>query len=340
MYSNPFLSIVVPVYNGDYPFIYCLLAIKKSTFKDWELIVVDDESTDQSALIAAEFGATVLKTGGRLGPGAARNLGAKAAKGEYLCFVDADCEIHTNTLENLADTLKQHPNVDALFGSYDDTPKAPNFVAQYKNLFHHYIHQNGNQDASTFWAGCGAVRRSLFLQLGGFDTQRYPRPSIEDIDLGYRIKQAGGRICLAKHVQVKHHKAWNLINLIKTDVFDRGIPWTKLLLSNKSHQVNDLNLKLNSRVSVLATYGLLVSLLLSFYQPKIIILSSILAGLILAVNFDVYRFFYQKRGKRFALKVVLMHWLYYLYGGLAFAFGTLFYWREQLIQSRASTSEI
>jgi glycosyltransferase involved in cell wall biosynthesis len=340
MYPNPFLSIVVPVYNGDYAFIYCLFAIKKSTFKDWELIVVDDESTDQSALVAKEFGATVLKTGGRLGPGAARNLGAKAAKGQYLCFIDADCEVHSNTLENLANTLNLHPNIDALFGSYDDTPKASNFVAQYKNLFHHYVHQNGSQEASTFWAGCGAVRRSLFLQLGGFDTQRYPRPSIEDIDLGYRIKQAGGKICLAKQVQVKHHKAWKLMGLIKTDVFDRGIPWTKLLLSNKFHQINDLNLKLNSRVSVLAAYGLLISLLISFYQLEAIVLSLILAGLVLAINFDVYRFFYQKRGKRFAFKVVFMHWLYYLYGGLSFAFGTIFYWRDLLVQSSSSTLEM
>ena len=73
-------------------------------------------------------------------------------------------------------------------------------------------------------AGCGVVRRSAFLALGGFDTVTYRRPSIEDIDLGYRIKKAGGRIRVAKDVQVKHYKAWNLVNLIKTDVLIAAYP--------------------------------------------------------------------------------------------------------------------
>jgi GT2 family glycosyltransferase len=131
----------------------------------------------------------------------ARNLGAKVAQGEYLCFIDADCEVHRETLSNIVTTFQEHPDIDALFGSYDDEPKATNFIAQYKNLFHHYVHQNGQEDASTFWAGCGAIKRSLFLELGGFDVNRYRRPSIEDIELGYRIKQTGSKIYLAKNVQ-------------------------------------------------------------------------------------------------------------------------------------------
>ncbi|MBV8883627.1 MAG: glycosyltransferase family 2 protein, partial [Chroococcidiopsidaceae cyanobacterium CP_BM_RX_35] len=140
--KQPFLSIIVPVYNGGYAFIYCLSAITQSKFKDWELIVVNDSSTDQSAIVAQKFGATVLETMSRQGPGAARNLGAQFSKGEYLCFIDADCEVHFKTFTNLIQALKQYPDIDAVFGSYDDAPKASNFIAQYKNLFHHFIHQN------------------------------------------------------------------------------------------------------------------------------------------------------------------------------------------------------
>lgn len=339
--SHPFLSIVVPVYNGGEAFRACLSAIRRSQFQDWELIVVDDGSSDRSVQVAHQFKATVLKTHRpKSGPGVARNLGAKTAQGQYLCFIDADCEVNPNTLSRLAEVLQSSPELDAVFGSYDDAPKATNFVAQYKNLLHHYTHQTGCEDASTFWAGCGAVKRSTFLVLGGFDTQRYPRPSIEDIDLGYRIKQAGGKILLAKQVQVKHHKAWKLKGLIKTDLFDRGIPWTQLLLTSSSGMINDLNLQFSSRLSVVAVYLLLLLGLGSFYSPQAIWGICLLAIALLLLNHDIYQFFRQKRGWRFMLKAILMHWLYYIYSGLAFLLGNYLHWQDQLGKDRTATKTL
>ena len=333
MNKSPLISIITPVYNGGYPFVCCLLAMSQTKFSDWELIVVDDGSTDKSAAIAQKFGAKLLQTSGREGPGAARNLGAKIAEGKYLCFVDADCEVCDDAIANLAQKLKSEPEIDALFGSYDDAPAADNFVAQYKNLMHHYVHQQGSEDASTFWSGFGVVKRELFSKLGGFDVKKFPRPSIEDIDLGYRLKQTGAKICLAKELQVKHHKAWKLLGLIKTDIFDRGIPWTILLLSNKSNRINDLNLQTNSRISVVAVYSLLLCLASSIFISAAIVPSLILIPLLLFLNWDVYRFFEQKRGFWFALKVVPLHWLYYFYAGLSFVLGTISYWRTSLLAS-------
>ena len=328
--NQPLISIITPVYNGGYAFVCCLLAIERSQFTDYEFIVVDDGSTDESAEVARKFGAKILQTSGRQGPGAARNLGAKAATGKYLCFIDADCEICHDAIALLAQTLQSKPGIDALFGSYDDAPKATNFMAQYKNLMHHYTHQQGNGEASTFWAGFGVVKRSVFLELGGFDTKRFPRPSIEDIELGYRLKESGANIYLAKNLQVKHHKAWKLFGLVKTDVFDRGIPWTKLLLSNKSNVVNDLNLQTSSRLSVIATYSLVFCLAVSLLNFAAIIPSLVFATILLYLNWDIYGFFYQKRGLIFALKVVPAHWLYYFYGGFSFALGTLLHWKATL----------
>ncbi|MCB0211653.1 MAG: glycosyltransferase [Anaerolineae bacterium] len=319
---TPFFSIIIPVYNGGCHLKSCLSAIQRSSFCNWELIVVDDGSTDGSDNLARQFGARLFATGKRLGPAAARNIGAKIARGRYLFFIDADCEMHTDTLANAADFLKQHKRVDAIFGSYDDEPAALGFVAQYKNLFHHYVHQNGGEEASTFWTGCGAIRRGCFLRLGGFDVQRYPRPSIEDIDLGYRLKEVGGEIRLVKNVQVKHLKEWTFFGLIKSDIFDRGIPWTRLILRDKAF-VADLNLQTHNRISVVAVYLLVLSLLSSIFSLLALDLALGLAIVFFLLNINVYRFFYHKRGLPFMLGVIPMHALYYFYNGISFGCGLL-----------------
>ncbi|MEP0980176.1 glycosyltransferase [Leptolyngbya sp. FACHB-17] len=327
--TQPFLSIIVPVHNGASTLASCLGAIVAFRDPAWELIVIDDASTDASGWIAQKLGARVIKAPSQQGPAAARNLGAQIAQGDYLCFIDADCEVNSTTFSQLVRLLLEEPEWDAVFGSYDDAPKATNFVAQYKNLFHHYVHQTAKEEASTFWAGCGAVQRSTFLRLGGFDVDRFPRPSVEDIDLGYRLRLAGYRIHLAKEVQVKHHKAWSFWGLLRTDVCDRGIPWTQLLLQYRSGLINDLNLKLSHRLSVVLVYLLLLFCFLSLYQPMAILLIVLAVAGLLILNAEVYRFFYRKRRFNFMLVAVLMHWFYYFYSGLSFVLGAGLYWRTR-----------
>jgi glycosyltransferase involved in cell wall biosynthesis len=323
------LSIIIPVYNGGSDLKRCLTALRGSSFGDWELIVVDDGSTDGSDELAGRSGARVIASRGRMGPAAARNMGAEMARGDYLLFLDADCVVQPDTLGLVVESFQTDPGLEALFGSYDDSPGAANFMAQYKNLFHHYVHQHGREEASTFWTGCGAMKRTRFLALGGFDIQRYRRPSIEDIDLGYRLKRAGGRIRLAKNIQVKHLKAWSFLAVLKSDIFDRGIPWTRLILRDRVF-TGDLNLQIHNRVSVVATYGLLLSLAISLFQPQGLVVTLGLVLLLLILNFDLYRFFYDKRGLAFSLRVIPLHWLYYFYNAISFGLGLLLHWQDQL----------
>jgi glycosyltransferase involved in cell wall biosynthesis len=314
--APPFFSIIIPVYNGAATLAACLESVYASDFTDWELIVVDDGSTDQSADIARLYGALLLSNNGRWGPAAARNLGAGAARGRYLFFTDADCRLRRNTLSHAAAVLQSEPALDALFGSYDDQPAAPNFLSQYKNLFHHYIHQNSRPVATTFWTGCGAMSRATFLALGGFDAARYPRASIEDIELGYRLTQAGGLIRLAKNVQAQHLKQWTFTGLLLTDIRDRAIPWARLL-RRLPHRPADLNLQTHHRLSVIALWGLLLSVASGRKKGPRLPRTLLLTGGLLWLNRDLYRFFYRRRGVWFTARAILWHWFYYGYGSLA-----------------------
>ncbi|MCS6812438.1 MAG: glycosyltransferase family 2 protein [Cyanobacteria bacterium] len=334
-----FLSIIVPVYNGGEGFRYCLQAIVQSDYRSWELIVVDDGSTDGSETIAQAYANQVLTTPKRQsGPATARNLGAKVATGEYLLFLDADCLVHSDTLTNLVWFLRNHPDVDAVFGSYDDAPYETNFLSQYKNLFHHYMHQTGSEDASTFWAGCGAIRRQTFLAVGGFD-ESYQKPCIEDIELGYRLKAAGYQIKLCKSVQVKHLKRWEPLSLLKAEIFYRALPWTDLILTSRQ-PVNDLNLQLSSRASVVLTGLSLLFLVAGIWWSGFYLLSIVVLGALLWINSAVYRFFYEKRGLVFSLRVIPWHLLYYLYGGGAFAIGLLRHWLSLLKPEKNSALSV
>ena len=212
------------------------------------MIVVDDGSADDSADVAREFGASLLSTGSQSGPAKARNLGAKEARGQILFFLDADVCVHEDTLERVENAFRADPELDAVIGSYDDKPGSEDFLSQYKNLMHSFVHQHGRQEASTFWSGCGAIRKAVFEEFGGFD-ESYHRPSIEDIELGYRLNQAGRKLELDRQIQVKHLKRWTFWGLVKTDIFQRGIPWTELILRDR-HMPNDLNVHLSQRVSV------------------------------------------------------------------------------------------
>jgi glycosyltransferase involved in cell wall biosynthesis len=253
----PLISVVVPVRNNPEELRLCLSRLFASTYPSFEVIVVDDASTDQTTDVAAELGAIVVRRGTCRGPAEARNRGAELAQGEYLFFLDSDVCVHPNTLQELSETFAREPDLDAVFGSYDTEPTARNMLSQYKNLFHHYVHQDSDEQATTFWSGCGAIRRSVFLKMGGF-SPNYSRPSIEDIELGRRLHNAGHRIMLNKRIQVTHLKRWTLWSIVKTDVLDRGIPWTELMLREGS-MPDDLNTKVSQRISVVLAYGLLLT---------------------------------------------------------------------------------
>lgn len=313
------ISVIIPVHNGGENFRQCLLSLSKAVPFPYEAIVVADGDTDGSWRLAEEFGANVIRVPTAGGPAKARNLGAKAARGDILFFVDADVAIRPDTISEVAIAFREDPNLAALIGSYDDAPGQTNFLSQYKNLFHHYTHQTGREEASTFWGACGAIRREIFLDMGGFD-ESYRQPCVEDIELGYRLKQAGYKIQLRKTLQVKHLKRWEAISLLKAEFFLRALPWTALILRDRQLS-NDLNLQFSSRISVVLVYALLCALVASWWWSGSAIAAGSIGLALLVLNAPVYRFFYNKRGFVFAAKTIPWHWLYYLYSGLAFALG-------------------
>ena len=252
---QPKISVVIPACDAAQHLTQCLEALSTSEGVSFETIVVDDGSKDETRAVAESFHVTVLSNGRRMGPSFARNVGSKIATGDIILFLDADVCVKPDTLLKIERNFERDPSLDALIGCYDTSPAAPDFISQYRNLMHSFVHQKGSERAFTFWSGCGAIRREIFLEHSGF-SESYGRPAIEDIELGYRLIRAQRKIILDNSLLVKHLKRWTFWNLVKTDILDRGIPWTELILRDGS-MPNDLNLQLSQRVSVALVFVLI-----------------------------------------------------------------------------------
>lgn len=276
---NGWLSVIVPVHNDPENLSYALEGLLASGLEKVEIIVVDDGSTDDTVQVARRFGVHVHEVSQRSGPAAARNVGAALARGEYLAFFDSDVVIAADTLEQMADVLRHNPSIDAVFGSYDTSPNAPNVLSQYRNLLHHSTHQDAREEASTFWSGCGAIRRAVFEAVGGFRAD-YTQPCIEDIELGARLRKAGCRVVLNKNIQVQHRKHWTFFNMIRTDLFGRAIPWTRLIFRERS-LTNDLNLKMSNRINTVLAFSLLAAFMIGAWHINWLVLLA--AAVVLAI---------------------------------------------------------
>jgi cellulose synthase/poly-beta-1,6-N-acetylglucosamine synthase-like glycosyltransferase len=313
------VSIIVPFYNHPHDLEQCLSALLASEYTNSEILVIDDASTtNEGRQIAAGLGARVLAFETNLGPSSARNYGARHAVGDILFFVDADVVVGPDAVGRVVEVFERNPDVAAVFGSYDDRPRAAGLVSQYRNLLHHYVHQHGSTTASTFWAACGAIRRSVFVDIGGFDDEHYPR-CIEDIELGYRLRGAGYRILLDKGLQGTHLKKWTLSSMVRTDVLCRAVPWTRLILETK-RAPDDLNIKGTQRVSAGLTGLAMLLMLIAPFRNAALIPAALALLVVLALNLTLYVFFARRRGVLFAAGAMVLHLLYFIYGALTYAY--------------------
>lgn len=329
------ISVVIPVYNAADTLAECLASLALSAGRPHEIIVVDDgssagQSLQIAALVAEHGGCLVCQT--NTGAAAARNRGARVSTGELLVFLDSDVCVHPGTIGQLAAAFAD-PQLAAVFGSYDDNPRsggpsAANVVSDFRNLLHHFVHQESRRQASTFWAGCGAVRKSIFDRTG-FD-ESYTGATIEDVAFGLRLTAAGHRIELRREIQVTHLKCWTLRSFLSTDLFCRAIPWTRMMLANGGGLPADLNFGFQHRASILLVGLLPLFLLLAIRLPWHGSAAAGLCLLLLAlINRGFLGFLAKRRGMGFALQAFPLHLAHYFAAGLGFVAGCLAEWRHR-----------
>jgi Glycosyl transferase family 21 len=280
------VAVVVPASDRPPTLARCTAALQAGSRPPDELIVQREPAGD--------------------GPAAARNAGARLAGSDLLVFVDSDVEVHGDALERIERRFADDPGIAAVFGAYDADPAAPGLTSRFRNLLHHHVHLSAPGEAETFWAGLGAVRRAEFEAVGGFDSGRFRRPSVEDVELGMRLRERGARLLLDPAIRGRHLKAWTPLTMVRTDLWSRGVPWVRLLLG-RGRGSRALNLAPRHRASAAATLALTTALLVR--RPRLV-LASLLAVLVL--NRDLYGLLARRGGPRLLLAGIGLHLVHQL----------------------------
>ena len=208
------ISIIIPVYNSSLTLKECLNAIFNSNFKNFEVIVVSDNSSDNSVSIAKQYQCKIIELPENKGPAFARNEGAKISKGDILLFVDSDVIIQKDALNYLSDKFFQD-EINAIQGIYSHEPTYKSIVTQYQMSYNcYYIWHKNKKYTASLSTCCFAIRKKIFLNLKGFNTN-IKRASVEDEEFGYSLIDKGYKILILRELNGEHRVDYNIRHFVK-----------------------------------------------------------------------------------------------------------------------------
>ena len=168
-----FLSVIIPSYNEERDIAECLSSLKKQSFKNFEIILVDDGSTDRTTEIAGKFKEVKILRQNHQGPGKARNFAAKNAKGDILIFIDSDMTFDKDYLKNLIKPLIED-KTGKIIGTTHDYEEAKNTQNVWSDLWGK-IRISTKDKNPKIYAGDVKIFRAIwkkkFIEMGGFDSK-------------------------------------------------------------------------------------------------------------------------------------------------------------------------
>jgi glycosyltransferase involved in cell wall biosynthesis len=195
------ISVVVPVRNAPDDLARCLGALSRQSVEPagYEVLVLDDGSDDTTPEVARRLGARVIQQP-RCGAASARNRGVREARGDFVLFLDADCEAESRWIEEISLPLREESGVDAAVGTYDTAQSS--LVARFVQLEleARYDRMIARERIDFLNSGNCAFRRSTLLE-NPFDESFH---RLEDIELSFRLTRDGHSMVFVPTARVRH----------------------------------------------------------------------------------------------------------------------------------------
>jgi len=275
-------SVIIPAYNAEATIGQCLESMTRQSFKNFEIIVVDDGSKDRTPEIVQEFSKIRLLKQKNAGPAVARNKGAKEAKGEIIIFTDSDCVADRNWLEEMLKPFSEK-NVAGVQGMYKSKQKE--IIARLiqleieqryaKMMKHKFIDFIGTYSA--------AYRKNVFEEMKGFDTS-FPIASGEDTDFSFRVSRAGYKMVFNKKAIIFHTHPTRFFKYLRIKFF-RAYWRTKVYKRHKDKMIKDSYTSQMVKVQAGLFYLLLPTAIVAVVWPEFAFLLGLNALLLFLTGF-------------------------------------------------------
>lgn len=312
------ISLIIPNYNGSSTIGKCLDAAFASKYGNFEVIVVDDGSVDNSVEIIKKYPCRLVRMEKHAGAGAARNRGAKSSRGEVLFFTDADCLLRNDALLLANEAVAENPGA-VIGGTYTPLPYDHDFFSVFQSLFVHYS-ETKKKEPDYIATHALIIDAGMFKSSGGFSEDFLP--ILEDVEFSHRLSRNGLRLLMAPEIQVMHVFNFTVSKALQ-NAFRKTTYWTMYAVANRDLFADSgtasVELKING-----ASFSLVVFLVLLFFirhQPGWLFPLPFLLAANLVLSSGLLTLFYRSKGLRFTVIGGLYYTMIYPFpviaGGLA-----------------------
>lgn len=305
--KNQLLSIIVPVYNGEGTIQHCLDCIYRSSYKNFEVIVVNDCSKDSTVEKLKGHSCRLVNLKKNGGVANARNIGAKNAKGQLLVFVDADIYVHKNTFSKMLDAYNSNPGIKIIGASDSGKCFGTKFSSKFckLKLMHGYNWRENEtlRKFSSFQSECSLCDKKVFEELGGFSTI-YRQAGVEEYEFGDRLIKKGYMNYIAKDI-LYDHDDHNTVRKRGRELVKRTSVYVPLYLRKRSFETDGGTATIKESLSASSIAGVLA---LPLFFTKLYVVPSAIWGAFLLLNLGFLYYVFKKES--------LLHAFYSLFASV------------------------
>jgi glycosyltransferase involved in cell wall biosynthesis len=338
MISEKFISVVIPNYNNAATIGKCLEAAFLSIYTNFEVIVVDDNSNDNSVEIIKRFPCRLLEFREHRGASCARNTGAFSSRGDFIFLTDSDCLLNKDTLSIINKTLSiTEPDV-IIGGTYTKTPYDKGFFNLFQSLFVYYSETKRADKPDYIAAHAMVMSTQIFRKQNGFPEEFLP--IIEDVEFTHRLRREGCKLVVNPQIQVRHifNFSFNrsLINAVRKSMY-----WTMYSIGNRDLLTDSGSASTELKVNVISAFSSLLLLILWVFseRPSFLYPIPVIFILNLFVSRGLVKTFHETGGIIFAGLASIYYTLFY---SLSVGTGTVagmakYFFGHRLTQTKRQT---
>ena len=326
------ISVVIPAYN-DLENVRCLLRsiYKQFDSKSGEVILVDDCSqTCNMSILNNEFqNLKVIRLERNMGAATARNIGVENALYDIIFFLDSDMELCDNVIAEVQKTMNDS-KVDAVVGTVRDIPLTQGIFQDYWALLKSYFHSLPKDYSSTFYPMVGAIRKTIFNDIGGFDA-RIKGASIEDYEISMRLLDKGYKVLYNPRMLVSTGYK-NFLTSIKQSI-NRSKKWSIMFLDRQ--QFDNHTTTFSQGIANVLGFSTWVFLICTFFNFLFILPTTIFFILFLYINKKFYIYIFKKRGFTFLFISVFIYMVSSFFITIGFLIGVSYIFKSKESRKRA-----